>query len=98
MRGIMRLFKRAQISSLETILFPLAHGYIESFPRHILQTATAAAIQTWPAQRLAIAAAMTDTQTTILPQLALRAEATGRVNVSTETASADGTNPRRRAK
>src|SRR6266496_3951840 len=84
MGRIMGGFERALISALEPIVVSPAQGRLESFARHILETTTAHPVQTRPAQRLAVAAPVTDAQPAILPQLARRAEALWRVDVCTE--------------
>src|SRR5215475_7298829 len=89
MGGIMSGLERAIKSALKTIVIVAAQGSFESFARHILQAATAGAIQAWPAQRLAVAAAVTDAQTTVLPELARRAEALRGVDVSAEATGTD---------
>src|SRR5260370_41651205 len=91
MSFIVRGFERPLVSTLEPIVLLRAHRHIESFARDILQTATAGAVESRPAQRFAVAAAVTDAQPAVLPQLALRAEAAGRVYESTESTCTDGT-------
>src|SRR5205814_3887039 len=68
-----------------------AHRHLEGFARDILQPATAGAVDSRAAQRFAVAAAVTHAQSTVLPQFSGGAEATGRVHVSTEATSTDGT-------
>src|SRR5437899_3683444 len=97
MGGIMSRLEGALVSSLEPIVVTGPHRHVESFARHILQTTTTAVIESRPAQRLSVAAPMTDAQATVLPEFSGRAEATGRVNVSTEATGPNGTNTRRRA-
>src|SRR5437667_5411822 len=92
MRSIVGGFERAQISSLEPVVLTRADCHVESFARHILQTTAAAAIESWPSERLAITAAVTNAQPAVLPQFSGRAEALRRVNISTEATSADRTN------
>src|SRR5258707_7204894 len=89
---IVRGLEGSLVSALEAIVLLRPHCHLEGFARDILQTTTAGAVESRPPQRFAVAAAMTDAQPAVLPQLALRAEATGRVNVSTEATSTDGTN------
>src|SRR5438046_1027492 len=94
MRGIMGGLERALISALKPIVVTPAQGGFESFARHILETTTAHAVQTRPAQRLAVAAPVTDAQPAVLPKLACRAEPLWRMYVSAEAASADRSHPR----
>src|SRR6266581_6723342 len=97
MRRIVRFLQRALVGSLEAIVLARAHRHVKSFARHILQTATARAVETWPPQWLAVTTAVTHAQATVLPQLAFRAKAIRRVNVSTEATRADRTHPGHRA-
>jgi len=83
--------ERALVSTLEAVVLARMHGHLEGFARYILQTTTAGAVESGPAQRFAVAAAVADAQPTVLPQLALRAEAVRCVNVSTEATGADRT-------
>src|SRR5204862_3512792 len=59
---------------------------------------TAGAIESRPAQGFAIATAVTHAQPAVLPQFSGGAEATWRVNVSTEATSTDGSHSGRSAK
>src|SRR6185503_5950428 len=81
---------------LEPIVALRAQGRLESFARHILQATTAVAVQARPPQRLPITAPVTDAQPAVLPQFPRRAEATRRVDVSTEATSPDRLHSRRR--
>src|SRR5947207_14391826 len=93
MSRIMGRFERALISPLEPIVVPPAQGRLESFARHILETTTAHPVQARPAQRLAVAAPVTDAQPAVLPKLACRAVPLWRMYVSAEAASADRSPP-----
>src|SRR5881394_2609215 len=95
---IVRGFQSPLVSALEAIVVARPDGRLESFARYILQTTTAGAVESRPAQRFAVAAPVTHAQSAVLPQFPGGAEATGRVHVSTEATSTDGTNTRRRTK
>src|SRR6266487_2370717 len=97
MSSIGRGLERALVSALEAVVLARADGHVESFARHILQPAAAAAIKSRPAQRFAVAAAMTHAQPAVLPEFAGRAEPIWSMNVSTEATSTDGPNARHRA-
>src|SRR5260221_12887739 len=97
MSSIVRGLEGSVISTLEPIVLARPHCYLECLAGHILQPTTAGAVESRPPQRLAIAAAVTHAQPAVLPELALRTEATGCVNVSTEATGTDGTNTRHRA-
>ena len=72
MSRIMCGLERALVSTLEAVVLARAHGDLEGFARYILQTTTAGVVESWPAQRFAVTAAVADAQPTVLPQLALR--------------------------
>src|SRR5947207_1257041 len=98
MRLIVRRLERPLVSTLKAIVLARTDRHLESFAGHVLQTTTAGAIESWPAQRFAVTTAVTDAQPAVLPQFPGGAEATGRVHVSTEATSTDRPNARRRAK
>src|SRR5581483_249673 len=97
MRSIVGSLEGSLVSALEAVVLTRADSHVERFARHILQTATAQPVESRSPQRLPVTAAMTDAQTTVLPKLAGRAEAAGRVNVSAEATGADRPDTRRRA-
>jgi hypothetical protein len=90
--------ERPLISALEPIVLMRAYRHVESFARNILQKATAGAVESRPAQRFAVTAAMTNAQPAVLPQVALRAEAIRGVNVGTEATGSDGSHSGRSPK
>src|SRR6266568_4360195 len=97
MRLIVGGLECSLVSALEPIVLTRADRHVESFTRYILQTTTTGTVESRPAQRLAVTTAVTHAQPAVLPQLALRAKATGRVNVSTEATSTNGTDAWHRA-
>src|SRR6266566_7218376 len=97
-RGIVGGLERALIRALEAVVLSAAHRDVEGLARHVLQATTAGVIEFRPAQRLAVAAAMTDAEPAILPEFTFRAEPLRRMNVGAEATSTDGTNAGRSTK
>lgn len=98
MRFVVRGRERPLVSALEAVVGAQSLGYIEGLARDILEPATAGGVVEFRSpQGFAIATAMADAQSGILPEFSFRAEALRRMNVSTEATSADRTNARHRA-